>query len=93
MSRTSRNSSAPLPEPTFTQDDILEALRQACNDVPPDEGPGLTAKEIRQRKGWTETTVDRVLERALAQGRLRTRKVYRLTRTGVRAPITAYWVE
>lgn len=81
-----------MPEPTFTQDDILEALRAACAAAPQDDGPGLSAGEIRQAMGWSKPRFTRELLRLKAAGRLRVRRTARESLDGALRSVPVYWV-
>lgn len=66
MSRTKPQSFASSPEPTFSLEDILSALRHAEPSI-----PGVSVTEIVQHTGQARSTVNVWLRAAVAAGKVR----------------------
>lgn len=63
-----------------TQDDILQAIRDAMAALPPNDGPaGITTAEFVEATGVSHPAARKNLVRLLTQGSLEQVKVYRIS--------------
>ncbi len=69
----------------ITRDDIVEALRNAMQEVGPGE-EGMTVAELREKMGKGEEVVRRCIKALLAQGKA---KVVTVRRTDMAGRITS----
>ena len=70
---------------------IIEAMREAM--TPPEGGdPGYTSEELAQRTGRSNHTVQKMLKRLHAEGRLIVGRQYRMSFNGRRMAFTVYRV-
>jgi len=90
MRRTSRMPApASSPKPVFSQDDLLDSLRELFERRGTSDD-GLTTREVAAAKGWCQERTDRWLREAWTRGLIESGRSHRLARDGAMRQVPVY---
>ena len=73
-----------------SQSAILEAIIEAMNHVPGDDGPSLTVADLREATGWGEGRCRSAIKLMLREGRMELTHIKRTAMDGSARTIPAY---